>query len=97
MRAGTCCTQKTVTWVHSVDGAELAALVAPYFPDVPQPRLAKALARYKKLGIWGRDLRLPRDGYNRLRDSLVSGGLVKRGIPYEDAVDNSLAEAARNA
>jgi NitT/TauT family transport system substrate-binding protein len=89
--------QKTVTWVHSVEGAELAALVKPYFPDVPEPQLAKALSRYKKLGIWGRDLRLPRAGYDRLRDSLVSGGLVKRGIPYEDAVDNSLAEAARNA
>ena len=87
--------QKTLTWVAAADPADLAALIAPYFPAIPQPRLAKALARYKSLGIWGRDARLPRNGYDRLRDSLVSGGLVKQGIPYEDAVDNSLAEAAR--
>jgi hypothetical protein len=48
--------------------------------------------RYKALGLWGRDPRLPRSGYERLRAGLVSGGLVSTGAPYETAVDNSLAE-----
>ena len=52
----------------------------------------RALDRYKALGIWGRDTRLPRSGYERLRAGLVSGGLVSVGTPYETAVDNSLAE-----
>ena len=30
----------------------------------------------------------------RLRDSLVSGGFVPSGVPFETAVDNSLADAA---
>ena len=77
--------------------AELAGTVAAYFPGIAPKRLVAALARYKRLGIWGRDLMLPRTGYERLRDSLVSGGLVKQGVPYEDAVDNRLAEKARNA
>jgi hypothetical protein len=59
---------------------------------VPQPRLVRALGRYKKLGVWGRDPRLPRSGYERLRAGLVSGGFVTAGTPYETAVDNSLAE-----
>lgn len=88
---------RTLQWVHSVDGAALAAVVAGYFPDVPHARLAAALERYKRLGIWGQNPVLPRGGYDRLRDSLVSGGLVPKGVPYELAVDNSLAEAAVRA
>jgi hypothetical protein len=36
---------------------------------------------------------LPRAGYDRLRDSLVSGSFVDPGTPFEIAVDNCLAEA----
>jgi len=83
---------RTLKWVHAGTGAQLAAAIAAYFPDVPPRRLASALDRYKALGLWGRDPRLPRSGYERLRAGLVSGGLVKTGAPYESAVDNSLAE-----
>jgi NitT/TauT family transport system substrate-binding protein len=83
---------RTLKWVHVSDGARLAAAIAVYFPDVPLPRLASALDRYEALGLWGRDTRLPRSGYERLRAGLVSGGLVSKGTPYETAVDNTLAE-----
>jgi NitT/TauT family transport system substrate-binding protein len=83
---------RTLKWVHASSGAQIAAAIAAYFPDVPQPRLAKALDRYKALGLWGRNTRLPRTGYERLKSGLVSGGLVSKGTPYETAVDNSLAE-----
>lgn len=84
---------RTQKWVHATNGARLAAAVADYFPGMPQPHLASALDRYKALGIWGRNPRLPRAGYERLRAGLVSGGFVKTGTPYETAVDNTLAEA----
>jgi NitT/TauT family transport system substrate-binding protein len=83
---------RTLKWVRAANAARLAAAIADYFPDVPQPRLVRALGRYKKLGVWGRDPRLPRSGYERLRAGLVSGGFVTAGTPYETAVDNSLAE-----
>jgi hypothetical protein len=41
----------------------------------------------------GSDPRLPRAGYERLRDSLVSGGFVSPGTEFAVAVDNSLAES----
>jgi NitT/TauT family transport system substrate-binding protein len=83
---------RTLKWVHAGDGARLAAAIAAYFPKVPQKRLANALDRYKGLGLWGGDTRLPRSGYERLRAGLASGGLVSEGTPYEAAVDNALAE-----
>ena len=83
---------KTETWVAAASGAQIASAVRPYFPDQPLPILEAACARYLSLGIWGRDPILPRKGYDRLRNSLVSGGFVNPGAPFEVAVDNSLAE-----
>jgi NitT/TauT family transport system substrate-binding protein len=79
-------------WVARADGGAIAAAIAGYLPDVPAAILTDACARYKALGIWGRDPRLPRNGYDRLRASLVSGGFVSPGTDYEVAVDNSLAD-----
>lgn len=88
---------RTQRWVAQADGAAIAAAIAPYFPEVARPVLAAACARYKDLEIWGRDPVLPREGYDRLRASLVSGGFVDPGTPYEVAVDNSLAQEALSA
>ncbi len=82
---------RTQRWFHREPSDALADIIRPYFPTVPQALLHASVARYRKLGIWGRDPVLPRDGYERLKASLVSGGFC-RGVPYETAVDNSLAE-----
>jgi NitT/TauT family transport system substrate-binding protein len=82
---------RTQKWVAATDGEAIAAAIAGHFEDVPAALRVDACKRYKSLGIWGRDPRLPRAGYERLRASLVSGGFVSPGAPYELAVDNSLA------
>jgi NitT/TauT family transport system substrate-binding protein len=80
-------------WLHAQPAEALAEIVQSYFPAVPRPRLVAALGRYKALGIWSRTPILPRDGYERLKDGLVSGGFCA-GVDYAVAVDNSLADAA---
>jgi NitT/TauT family transport system substrate-binding protein len=84
---------RTQKWIAAADGAAIADAITRYFPDVPPAILAASCARYKSLGIWGSDPRLPRAGYDRLRDSLVSGGFVSPGTDFAVAVDNSLAES----
>jgi NitT/TauT family transport system substrate-binding protein len=84
---------RTQKWLHAQPAEALAEVVQSYFPDVKQPLLVAALARYKALGIWGKTPILPRDGYERLKDGLVSGGFCQ-GVDYAIAVDNSLADAA---
>jgi NitT/TauT family transport system substrate-binding protein len=81
----------TERWVTTASGADIASAIASYFTDLPMPILQAACARYKALGIWNADPILPRESYDRLRDSLVSGGFVSPGTPFETAVDNSLA------
>jgi len=82
----------TQRWIAGVDAETIARTVAPYFPDLPASILERAYRRYKSLGIWNTDPVLSRDGYNRLRDSMVSARYVDPGTPSETAVDNSLAE-----
>jgi NitT/TauT family transport system substrate-binding protein len=82
---------RTQHWIARANGEDIAGAIARYFPAVPPDRLARACERYKSLCIWGRDPVLPREGYERLRAGLESGGLVDRGAPFEQAVDNTLA------
>ena len=84
----------TQRWVAGVGADELAEVVGAYFADVPRARLVAAVGRYQRVGIWGRDPILPRVGYDRLRDSLVTGGFVPKGVPFDVAVDNKFAELA---
>lgn len=84
---------RTQQWVAAASADAIAEVVHPYFPDVAPAILAAACGRYRALGIWGNHPVLPRAGYDRLLSSLVSGGLVNPGTPFEVAVDNSIAEA----
>ena len=84
---------RTQKWVAAAEGAEIAAAISGFFEDVPGSILTAACERYKSLGIWAHDPRLPRAGYNRLLESLVSGGFVSPGTPYDLAVDTTLATA----
>ena len=82
---------KTQRWVAAASAAAIAQAVRAFFPAVAPAILEAACARYLALGIWGGDPILPRSGYDRLRESLVSGGFVHPGTPFEVAVDNSIA------
>jgi NitT/TauT family transport system substrate-binding protein len=83
---------RTQKWLHAAPPEALADAVQSFFPDVPPRRLRAAVDRYRALAIWGRNPILPRAGYDRLRAGLVSGGFIKEGVPFEAAVDNTLAE-----
>jgi len=83
---------RTQKWLHASPPEALAEAVKPFFLDLSTAPLCAAIARYRTLGIWGRNPVLPQAGYERLAAGLVSGGFVKRAVPFQHAVDNSLAE-----
>jgi len=82
---------RTEKWVAEASGADIARAIAGYFADLSPVILEAACTRYKALGIWSDTPVLPRAGYDRLRDGLVSGGFVCPGATFETAVDNALA------
>ncbi|HZT89669.1 MAG TPA: ABC transporter substrate-binding protein [Stellaceae bacterium] len=85
---------RTQQWLHAEPVAALAEAVAPYFPQLDRGVLARALARYKANGVWGRDPVLPEEGFDRLRRALLSSGFLSREVPFAECVDNTLAEKA---
>ncbi len=83
---------RTQKWLHAKRPIEVAEAVREYFPDLGLDTLAACADRYLASGVWGTSPLLARDGFERLRAALLSGGLIAREIPYEDCVDLSLAE-----
>ncbi|MBV8936666.1 MAG: ABC transporter substrate-binding protein [Alphaproteobacteria bacterium] len=83
---------RTQRWLHAQGSEAVADAVQSFFPAVSAELLRGAVARYLELGIWGRNPILPRGGYERLRAGLISAGFVKQAAPFEQAIDNSLAE-----
>ena len=80
--------------LSATPGAEIARALADYFPAVPAEIFAAAVDRYKALGLWGTDPVLQREGFDRLKAAMISGGALTRDIPFETCVDNRLAEQA---
>ena len=83
---------RTQRWVHASPPAAIAKVIQSFFPAVPASPLQAAIARYLELGVWGSNPILPRAGYERLRAGLISARFVKQAAPFEQAVDNTLAE-----
>ena len=83
---------RTLRWIGATPGAEIQRVLASYFPDVPAGIFAAAIDRYRALGLYGPDPVTRREGFDRLAAAMRSGGVLHRDIPFEDCVDNSLAE-----
>ena len=77
-------------WLGTHGPGELAALTAPYYPDVPPDILAGALRRYGEAAIWAGSPAMSREGFARLAESLVSGGFLRRMPSYEACVEEGL-------
>ena len=75
-------------------GEEIAGCVASFFPDLPREILGAAFTRYKEVSLWSYDPILPREGFERLRASYISGGFIQRGVSFEACAENRFAEQA---
>ena len=82
----------TLTWLKTAPPGAVAEAIAGYFPTLAPDLLAACLARYQALGIWNQTPVLSRDGFERLKASCHSGGLIRRDTPFETCVDNRHAQ-----
>jgi NitT/TauT family transport system substrate-binding protein len=82
------CTQQ---WIAAAAGAEIAAVIAPFFPSIERRVLTGAVARYRAQRVWAADPVLPEDGFDGLHAGLLSAGFIRKPVLYRDCVDNGLA------
>ena len=85
---------RTLGWFAATPAVEIARALKSYFPDVAQPIFAAAIDRYRKLGLWGPDPVIRREGYDRLHAAMRSAGTLRRDIAFEECIDTQLAEQA---
>jgi NitT/TauT family transport system substrate-binding protein len=77
-------------WLVKNGDETLAEVTAPYYPDVPPDVLREALSRYRQAGIWPATPAMSRDGFVRLAESFLSGGMLKRPPSFEACVESDL-------
>jgi NitT/TauT family transport system substrate-binding protein len=85
---------RSLQWIAATPGAEIARALESFFPDVPAPIYAAAIDRYRALNLYGSDPVTRPEGVARLQAAMRSGGALDRDIPFDEIVDNSLANDA---
>src|SRR5262249_3320050 len=85
-------TAKMLAWLQANPADELAKAVAKFFPDVSADVLLNSLRRYKDAGLWSRETKLIPKGFERLAQSLHSGGFIGRVPSYDECVELNLNE-----
>lgn len=85
---------RTLGWFAATPPAEIARLLANYFPDVEPAIFAAAIARYRALDLWGPDPLIRPEGYNWLHAAMRADGTLRRDVAYETCVDTDLARLA---
>jgi NitT/TauT family transport system substrate-binding protein len=81
-------------WIAHASADDIARVIAPAFPEVDLPLLARIVARYRAQGTWPDDPRLDRPGYERLQEILFAGGFIKNRHAYELLIDTDIATEA---
>jgi NitT/TauT family transport system substrate-binding protein len=76
--------------VYSEPVEDIAAAVADYFPALPREVLTAAIAGYRDSRLWAATPALPAPAVVTLKAALLTGGLIRRDIPYDDFVDDTL-------
>jgi NitT/TauT family transport system substrate-binding protein len=97
VRAFTRAVFETQRWLAAHGPAEVAAAIAPAFPEVGGAMLERIVARYREQETWAREPLLGRPGYDYLEQILLDGGFIERRHRYEDLVDTSCARQAMAA
>ncbi|MCZ6473364.1 MAG: ABC transporter substrate-binding protein [SAR324 cluster bacterium] len=83
---------RTLRWLHAKDASAVAEAVVEFFPDITLNALTGALRRYKENGVWATQPVVRREGFERLKGGLLSGGFISRDIPYEECVSVRFAQ-----
>jgi NitT/TauT family transport system substrate-binding protein len=81
-------TALTQAWLAQTSAQDMVDVVKGFYPDVAPADLRTAFARYRDAGLWATDTTVSRVGFDRLAQSLRSGGFIANLPDYDDCVVN---------
>ncbi|WP_431269675.1 ABC transporter substrate-binding protein [Dankookia sp. P2] len=80
--------------IRTAPAEEVAARIAPRFPDVPAAHRSRAIARYQALGLWDAGPLFPQEAFETLGRAMLAAGAISHIPAFADCVDNALVEEA---
>jgi hypothetical protein len=83
-----------LAYVYAAPAAEIAASVAPLFPDVTLAELTHGLARYQAARLWPETPHFPEAAFTQLRGAMKSAGVIAREPSFADCVDDTIVTRA---
>lgn len=86
--------QKGLEYVNSHSADEIAAIIAPQFPETDVKTIAIIVDRYKEQDTWKNDTIFTEDSFNLLCDILESAGQLDGNVPYEDIITTKYSQEA---
>ncbi|MBQ9942460.1 MAG: ABC transporter substrate-binding protein [Christensenellaceae bacterium] len=84
-------------WVQKAPAADIAAAIAPYFPDSSVEVLTDVVQRYKDIDAWSTTPIMSEEVFDRLQDVMQEAGELDKRADYGALIDNSFAEAVTAA
>ena len=79
-------------YVNEHTSKEIAAAIAPQFPDTDKDTLTTIVDRYKEQDTWKTDVIFTEEAYTLLLDILDEAGQLTDRPPYENLVNTEFAQ-----
>ncbi|MGN0161694.1 MAG: ABC transporter substrate-binding protein [Lachnospiraceae bacterium] len=86
--------QKGLNYVNTHTPDEIAAIIAPQFPETDVKTIAIIVERYQSQDTWKNDTIFTRESFDLLCDILQTSGQLNGNAPYEDLVTTEYAKKA---
>lgn len=78
--------KKGLNYVHSHSSLDVAKAIEKSFPSTDIETIEKVVDRYKSIDTWTSDLKLTKEGFDKLQDVLEEAGELTSRVPYEKVV-----------
>lgn len=78
--------EKFLPWLAESGPVELAKVVAPFYPNLSDEILVRAMQRYSDAGLWTCRRQVSRQGFDRLIKSMKTTGFINDMQTYEECV-----------
>lgn len=88
--------QKGLDYVQKHSPEEIAAVIAPQFPENDLETITTIVSRYHTQDTWKANLIFEKESFELLQDILDTAGELNQRVDYENLVNTKFAEAAQN-
>lgn len=79
-------------WVYNNKSEDIAKVILPQFPDTDIDTLTTIVERYKSQNTWTTTPKFSEEGFSKLQDIMIDGGVLDEKVDFNELVTNEFAE-----